>query len=80
VRVELALALLALVDELMPLLLQLPDCGLVLGLVLLGLGVHTLPPILYYLPLGPRGRGFHDDPEENTSLWRVCPLALSGGK
>ena len=83
VRCELALALVALVDELMKLLLKLPDCGLylaLLGLVPLVLVVHGLPPVSYQLPSGTAVGASTKTQGEHTSLWRVCSLAPPGGK
>ena len=70
VRGELALALVALVEELVKLLLELPECGLhpaLLGLLLLLFVVHGLSPVSHRLHLGHSGVGRHAYPG-NTRL------------
>ena len=70
-RFDLALALVALLDELVKLLMKLQEGGL----LLLFLVVHCLPPASHRPHLGNSGLGAPRLPRGKTSLWRVCPRA-----
>jgi hypothetical protein len=80
VRLNLALALLALMEELVKLFLEFQECGLLpvlLGLLLVLRVVHCLPPV------SPAPRAQRLGPpriqRDNMSLCRVCPRAHPGG-